>query len=272
MDALRVLIVDDEAPARNRLKDLVERTDGVVLSGTCSDGRAAIEHILRNTPDLVLLDVQMPEITGIDVVRMVGPDRMPTVVFVTAYDQYALKAFELAAVDYLLKPFSDERFAQALERGAKHVRHRSLDELSERMMSLLHSAATAPTDAPEGLPAPPPSAPAAPPSLHRIAVPRRNEIELVPVTEVLYFEAEGAYVKVHTAERAHLIRERMKTLERRLSPDRFCRIHRSTIVNLEQVKALEPTDPGDVVARLATGKRLRVSRSRRATLEERLGL
>lgn len=280
MPPLRVLIVDDEAPARKRLADLVEKTEGIELLDTCGEGRSAIEKILRDDPDFVLLDVQMPEITGIDVVRLVGPDRMPPVVFVTAYDEYALKAFELSAVDYLLKPFSDERFEQAIERASEHVRHRSLDELSDRMMSLLRSAAgsrefTDETEAEtEGADSSSASDTALPSSasLHRIAVPRRNEIQLVPVGDVIYIEADGSYVNVHTEEKTHLVRERMKTLEQRLDPTQFCRIHRSTIVNLEQVEALEPTDPGDVVARLVSGKRLRVSRSRRAELEERLGL
>ena len=121
MVPLQVLVVDDEAPARKRLTDLIEKTEDVTLLEACADGRTAIEQILRNEPDLVFLDVQMPEIDGIEVVRLVGPDRMPAVVFVTAYDQYALKAFELAAVDYLLKPFSDDRFEQAVERAREHV-------------------------------------------------------------------------------------------------------------------------------------------------------
>ncbi len=276
MNALRVLVVDDEAPARKRLTDLVEDTDGVTLLAACSDGRSAIEEILRNDPDLVFLDVQMPELDGIEVVRLVGPDRMPAVVFVTAYDQYALKAFELAAVDYLLKPFSDERFRQAVERASEHARHRSLEQLSGRMMDLLRSAGRVdPNDeAADSASLPEHRAPDDTPSplVERIAVQRRKEIELVDVEDVIYFEAERAYVNVHTAERIHLIRERMKTLEERLPPGQFCRIHRSTIVNLDWVEALEPTDPGDVVARLSTGKRLRVSRSRREEMEKRLGL
>lgn len=277
MDTLKVLVVDDEAPARKRLSDLVEKHEGVHLLKACANGRDAIEEILRNDPDFVLLDVQMPEITGIDLVRMVGPDRMPPVVFVTAYDEYALKAFELAAVDYLLKPFSDERFEQAIQRVSEHVRHRSLDELSDRMMSLLRSAAgseseTSDKEQSTGSTSEAGRELASSAWLRRIAVPRRNEIELVPVTDVTYIEADGSYVNIHTDARTHLVRERMKTLEERLNPDLFCRIHRSTIVNLERVEALEPTDPGDVVARLDTGKRLRVSRSRRADLEERLGL
>lgn len=277
MDTLKVLVVDDEAPARKRLSDLVEKHEGVQLLKACANGRDAIEEILRNDPDFVLLDVQMPEITGIDLVRMVGPDRMPPVVFVTAYDEYALKAFELAAVDYLLKPFSDERFEQAIQRASEHVRHRSLDELSDRMMNLLRLAAGSESETSEkerstGSTSEADRELASSAWLRRIAVPRRNEIELVPVTDVIYIEADGSYVQIHTDARSHLVRERMKTLEERLNPELFCRIHRSTIVNLERVEALEPTDPGDVVARLDTGKRLRVSRSRRADLEERLGL
>ena len=276
MDDLRVLVVDDEAPARKRLVDLVEKTEGAALLETCADGRSAIERVLRDDPDLVFLDVQMPEIDGLEVVRLVGPDRMPAVVFVTAYDQYALKAFELAAVDYLLKPFSDDRFQQAVERAREQIRHRSFEELSEQMMGVLRSAGRVEQSEQEGHdsldPADPPVASGAAAPLERIAVQRRNEIELVPVADVLYFEAEGSYVNVHTDGRTHLIRERMKVLEERLPPDQFCRVHRSTIVNLGHVEALEPTDPGDIVARLTTGRRLRVSRSRRKTLEKQLGL
>jgi len=276
MDDLRVLVVDDEAPARKRLIDLIEKTEGVALLEACADGRTAIEHILRDEPALVFLDVQMPEIDGVEVVRLVGPDRMPAVVFVTAYDQYALKAFELAAVDYLLKPFSDDRFQQAVERAREQIRHRSFEELSEQMMGVLRSAGRVERPDQEShesqeSTSPPTAAGTAAP-LERIAVQRRNEIELVPVDDVLYFEAEGSYVNVHAEGRTHLIRERMKVLEERLSPDQFCRVHRSTIVNLGHIEALEPTDPGDIVARLTTGKRLRVSRSRRKTLENRLGL
>ena len=274
MNALRVLVVDDEAPARKRLVDLVEETDDVTLLAACADGRSAVEHILRDDPDLVFLDVQMPEVTGIEVVRLVGPDRMPVVVFVTAYDQYALKAFELAAVDYLLKPFGDDRFRRAVERAREQVRHRSLESLGDRMMGLLRSAGQ--VDAPDRAAASDDDGTDADgdasPLIERVAVQRRNEIALIPVDDVLYFEAEGAYVRVHTGERASLIRERMTVLEERLPHDRFCRIHRSTIVRLDAIEALEPTDPGDVVARLSTGTRLRVSRSRRAELERRLGL
>jgi two-component system LytT family response regulator len=278
MDALRVLVVDDEAPARKRLTDLIEKVEDVTLLEACADGRTAIERILRDAPDLVFLDVQMPEIDGIEVVRLVGPDRMPTVIFVTAYDQYALKAFELAAVDYLLKPFSDDRFVQAVERAREQIRHRSFEELSEQMMGVLRSAGRVEQegDTPQGHESTETEAPDASDGgaslIERIAVQRRNEIELVPVEDVLYFEAEGSYVNVHTKGRTSLIRERMKTLEKRLPPEKFCRIHRSTIVNLDRVEALEPTDPGDIVARLTTGRRLRVSRSRREELERRLGL
>lgn len=276
MDDLRVLVVDDEAPARKRLTDLIEKTDGITLLDACADGRAAIERILRDDPDLVFLDVQMPAIDGLEVVRLVGPDRMPVVVFVTAYDQYALKAFELAAVDYLLKPFSDDRFQQAVERAQEQIRHRSFDELSEQMMGVIRSAGRVDRSGPHASKSSAsPDAPTASNTitpLERIAVQRRNEIELVSVEDVLYFEAEGSYVNVHTDGRTHLIRERMKVLEERLSPDQFCRVHRSTIVNIDHVEALEPTDPGDIVARLTTGKRLRVSRSRRGELEKRLGL
>lgn len=291
MSDVRVLIVDDEQPARKRLVDLVDRMEGMQVQQACADGRAAIEVILRTPPDIVLLDVQMPEIDGLDIVRLVGPDRMPVVVFVTAYDEYALRAFEVAAVDYLMKPFDDDRFAEAMGRAVEHVRYRSLDGLTEQLIDLIHleadtgypGAENPDTRSPDaesrrGRRNPGASRPREEPDASaaggasRIAVQRRNEIRLVPVETVTYFEAQGSYVKIHTEEHDYLIRERMKSLEARLSASRFFRIHRSTIVNLDRVCALEPNEMGDVAARLDDGTRLRVSRSRRSALEVRLGI
>jgi len=282
MSDVCVLIVDDEQPARKRLVDLVDRMQGMRVQQACADGRAAIEVILRNPPDIVLLDVQMPEIDGLEIVRLVGPDRMPVVVFVTAYDEYALRAFEVAAVDYLMKPFDDDRFAEAMGRAVEHVRYRSLDGLTEQLIDLIHLEAdpgspetgisSGPRKSGTSRPGEGPDAAAGGGGASRIAVQRRNEIRLVPVETVTYFEAQGSYVKIHTEEHDYLIRERMKSLEARLNASRFFRIHRSTIVNLDRVCALEPNDMGDVAARLDDGTRLRVSRSRRSALEVRLGI
>jgi len=284
MKDLQVLVVDDDASSRNRLISLVETTDTLSLDAACTEGRAAIEHILRDAPDLVFLDVQMPEVTGLDVVRTIGPHRMPPFIFVTAHDQYALAAFEVDAVDYLLKPFDDDRFTKAVTRAKEYIRYRSLSALSDRMLDVLQANGSAQPSADTGPPrephngdatavarTPTPNGPS-PSPLYRIAVQRRGTIELVPVEAIRFFEADGSYVKVHTADRTYLIRERMKDLDARLPIHHFCRIHRSTIVRLADVKALEPTSQGDLVARLHDGTRLRVSRGRRDALETRLGL
>lgn len=252
---LRVLVVDDEQPARRRLTDLIARRPDLELAGACADGREAIEAILTGAPELVLLDVQMPELTGLDVVRTIGAERMPPVIFVTAHDRYALRAFELAAVDYLLKPFDDARFDQAASRAHELIRLRTTDELRTQLLHLL--AAT------DGAPAR---------FLERLAVRERKEIRIVAVADIDYIAASGPYAEIHVAGEALLHRERMQSLEALLDPARFCRIHRSAIVNLARIAAIEPQPSGDSSLRLHSGAVLRVSRARLAELTARLGI
>ena len=267
MDTLRVLVVDDEGPARKRLTALVEQTEGLSLVAACSDGREAMEQILRNDPDLVFLDVQMPEINGIEVVRLIGPDRMPPVVFVTAYDQYALKAFEVAALDYLLKPFDDERFEQALARARQLLELREAGDLHERLATLLRR------DAPRtGEAADTPARSTETDYLERIAVDQRGQVRVVPVDTIDLITASGAYVELHVGEETYLIRERMQTREERLDPDRFARVHRSAIVRLDRIDAILYSAGGDYALRLKDGRRVKLSRGRREDLERRLGL
>ncbi|HET9619858.1 MAG TPA: LytTR family DNA-binding domain-containing protein [Kofleriaceae bacterium] len=254
---LRVLVADDEQPARRRLTDLIARRPDLELAGTSADGREAIEAILTGAPDLVLLDVQMPELTGLDVVRTIGAERMPPVIFVTAHDRYALRAFELAAVDYLLKPFDDARFEQAARRAHELIRLRTTDELRAQLVHLL-----AASDGARG--------PAA--FIERIAVRERREIRIVAVADIDYIAASGPYAEIHVAGEALLHRERMQSLEELLDPARFCRVHRSAIVNLARIAAIEPQPSGDSTLRLHGGAVLRVSRARLAELTARLGI
>jgi two-component system LytT family response regulator len=263
---LRVLVVDDETPARQRLEDLVAKTEGLELAAACASGAEAVEAIRRRRPDLVLLDVQMPDMSGLDVVRRVGPGRMPPTIFVTAYDRYAIDAFEVAALDYLLKPFDDARFEQAVGRAQEFVRLRETDRLRRRLADLVEETGDTGEAEPAG---DEPSA--GQPPLERIAVRERNQLRIVPIDDVRYVTAEGTYVKLHTDERSYLIRERLKTLDARL-PDDFCRIHRSTIVRLSEIESLVPGAQGRTVVRLTDGTRLRVSRTRREALERRLGV
>jgi len=269
---VRVLIVDDEPLARARLEDLVRAQPRAEVAGMAVDGDDAVDAIRRLRPDLVFLDVQMPGKTGVDVVREVGAENMPVTVFCTAYDQFALQAFELAAVDYLLKPYDDERFEQAFERARRMIELAEVGRLTERLAALLGTRATAPAAAAPAAASPSPSPAPSGGWLERIAVEMRGQVRVVPVDEVEYVTASGPYAELHTAERGFVIRERMQALEERLDPARFLRIHRSVIVRLDRIDALLRGGGGDYAVRLKSGVKLRVSRTRVEELERRMGV
>lgn len=262
---LRVLIVDDEPLGCERLKDLLEEQVDVELVGTAEDGAAAIQAIRTLRPDLVFLDVQMPRKTGIDVVREVGPAAMPTTVFVTAYDQYALHAFDLAAVDYLVKPYDDERFEEAFRRARRKIELEDMDRLRNQLLMLLHGdQATLP-------PSVTPGVDSTPRYLERIAVQMKGKMRVIAVAQIEYITASGPYAELHVGKDRHVIREAMQDLEEQLDPERFMRIHRSAIVRLDLVDTLLRGTAGDYEVQLKGGVRLRVGRSRREALERRLG-
>ena len=288
---LRVLIADDEPLARQRIEDLLRHEPDVELAGTASDGLAAVKAIRSLRPDLVFLDVQMPGRTGLEVVRDVGPEAMPATIFVTAFDQHALKAFELAAVDYLVKPFDDERFEQAFRRARRLVELEEVSRLRAQLLAVLGQPARgAPPelqDTADGgrqrhrgdasrtsSPAEPADrAPShAPRWLERIAVETKGKVRVIPVAEIDFIVASGPYAELYVGDRRHLIREAMQTLEERLDPAHFLRIHRSIIVRLELVETLLKSPGGDYEVQLKGGRKLRVSRSRREELERRLGV
>ncbi|PEN13774.1 DNA-binding response regulator [Longibacter salinarum] len=270
---LRVVIADDERPARQRLLDLTDERDDVNVVATCSTGREAVSAIEDHDPDVVLLDVQMPGLTGFDVVQAVGAEAMPLTIFITAYDQHALKAFDVAAIDYLLKPFEDQRFHEALDRARRHIHLEAVDAARDRLLDLLDatgklageemtemSGTGEPRQSGDGY-------------LERIPVRKAKEIRIVPSATVAYVKSDGPYAELHTADGSkHLIRESMKSLEQQLDPSQFCRIHRSTIINLDFVESVEPNYNDRYVVRLVTGERLDVSRRRRDTFEDRFGL
>lgn len=262
---LRVLIADDELLARQRIEDLLAKEEDVEIAGTADSGRKAVEAIHSLRPDLVFLDVQMPEMTGLEVARTVG-EAMPATIFVTAYDQHALAAFDLAAVDYLVKPFDDERFTQALRRARKSVELEEVERMTRRLMSLLR-AETADHPAPPAQPAA-----ATPEYLERISVESRGQVRVVPTAKIDYITASGPYAELHVGERTFAIRERMQTLEERLDPAHFFRIHRSAIVRLDLVETLLRSSGGDYAVRLRSGVELSVSRGRREELEQKMGL
>jgi two-component system LytT family response regulator len=266
---IRVLVVDDEAPARMRLEDLLRQEAGAELVGTADNGIAAVDAIRRLSPDLVFLDVQMPGRSGIEVMREIGAAQMPATIFVTAFDQYALQAFDVAAVDYLLKPFDDERFEEAFRRARRRLALEGVDRLRTELLAVLErvpDSGSAARTTPGGVPAP------APPYMERIAVEVKGKVRPVPVSQIDYITADGPYAELHVAGRRYVIREAMQALEERLDPQRFMRVHRSVIVRLDLVEMLHRGAGGDYELELKGGGRLRVSRSRREALERWLGV
>lgn len=252
----RVVVVDDEPLARSGVADLVRRDPELSVVAECADGRAAVEAIERLRPDLVLLDVQLPELDGFEVLQQLDPARLPVVVFITAFDQFAVRAFEVHVLDYLVKPFDDARFESAIRRAKAALREGD-GVLARRLTGLLEQLATAEP---------------APGYLHRLVVKTAGHIRFVRVDELDWIEAADYCAKLHAGERVHVIRESLQALEGRLDPARFFRVHRSAIVNLDRVRELQP-DPqgGEHIVVLQDGSRLRLSRSRRGALERRLG-
>ncbi len=251
---IRTLIVDDEPLARQTLRELLARDPAFELAGECAAGTAAVELVRSGHPDLVLLDIQMPELDGFGVIERIGVERMPPVVFVTAYDEYAVRAFEVQALDYLLKPFDDARFFQALARAREEIANHDRRFLSERLAGLLEEKAR-----PE------------PRTLSRIALRSSGgKIVFVNVSEIDRIEAEDYYVRLHVGNAFHLWRVSMNALEKRLDPEKFLRIHRSAIVNLDFVQEIHPGFRGESFVQLSDGTKLPLARSRRGRLKELL--
>jgi two-component system LytT family response regulator len=263
---VRTLVVDDEPLARAGIRGLLADDAEIAVVGECANGREAVAALRATTPDLVLLDVQMPELDGFGVVREVGP-AMPVVVFVTAFDQYALQAFDARALDYLLKPFSDERFRQALDRAKEEVRRRRLGALSTQLAALLGLAGAPTPAAPAAAPAGPPLAPEAP---TRLEVRLGGRRMFVAVADIDWIEASDYYVRLHAGGRSHLLRETLQELEARLDPRRFVRVHRSAMVAVDRVAELRSDAGGRTVLVLRDGTRIPVSRSRGEQVERAL--
>ena len=263
-ESVTVLVVDDETPARQRLIDLLreETIAGTVLEA--SDGLQAIEAIERHQPSLIFLDVQMPELDGFgvmdNILHTIDPEAVPLTVFVTAYDQHAIRAFEANAIDYLLKPFSDERFEATMARVRNRLKERDLSEIGRKLAHVISMS-------------PGPSAPKR--WLDRLVVKSGGSTRFLRVTDIEWIEAAGVYVNLHLRPAAGggslLYRLPLAELTARLDPARFIRVHRSAIVNLEDIQQLEPISHGEFDVLLKSGARTRISRSFRSHLEERLG-
>jgi two-component system LytT family response regulator len=257
---LRVLIADDELLGRERIAALLAEHADVDVVAMVDDGAKAVDAIRALNPDVVFLDFQMPGRTGFDVVREIGTDAMPVTIFVTAYDEHALGAFDLHALDYLVKPFDDERFEEALRRARRAVELEEVDKLRGQLLAALQGGG------------PPASAAAQPQYLERVAVESKGKVRVVPVAQIDYILAAGVYAELHVGDRRYIVRESLQTLEERLDPRVFMRIHRSAIVRIELVEVFLRAEGGDYEVQLKNGVRLRVSRSRREALEARLGV
>ncbi len=250
---IRALVVDDEPLARRRIRKLLARDADVEVIGDCANGYEAIEAIGRQNPDLVFLDVQMPEVDGFAVLERINQSALPFVIFVTAYDQYALKAFEVSAVDYLLKPFDRKRFEQALSRAKSRLNTERGSELNQQTLALLQELR------------------ARSQHLERLLIKSGGRAFFLKTEEIDWIAAEGKYVRLHVANESHLLREGMSVIEGQLDPRQFLRIHRSTIVNLDRVKELQPWFHHEYRVVLRDGTKLMLSRSCRKRLAEILG-
>lgn len=258
MNKIRTVVVEDEPVSRDRLLALLSEEQDVEVVGACADGRSAATAIASTTPDLVFLDIQLPEMDGLTLARAFEADARPAVVFVTAHDSYALPAFEIHALDYLLKPFSAQRFRSALAYAREHLAQRRATSIGRHILDLLPDAQTPP--------APTLSAPAG----DRLVVKSSGRIYFVKIADIDWCEAAGNYIRVHVGTQAHLIRETMNRLESQLDPRLFVRVHRSTIVNVDHVQELRSSFNGEHVVVLRNGTRLAMSRGYREAIQERL--
>lgn len=262
--ALRVLVADDEPAARDKLVRLLRAHADVIVAGTASNGVEAARAIRESSPDVVLLDIRMPELDGLQVIDEVsGDESMRTrVVFVTAYDEFAIRAFEVRALDYILKPFDAGRLAETLDRVRRQVEleRRSGSEIKQTLSQLPAPATEAELEEPSGQR-----------HLERICIKSVGRVQFIRMSDVEWIEAYGNYVRLHASNEHPLARHTIRHLAERLDPRRFCRIHRSAIANLERIREMTPTVSGDYVIRMASGIRLRLSRSFRAEVVRRLG-
>ncbi len=256
---IRTMIVDDEPLARERLRKLLRQELDIDVISECADGREAIQAIQKNLPDLVFLDVQMPEVDGFGVIAGLGEMNVPAIIFVTAFDKFALRAFEVHALDYLLKPFDRERFQKALDRARSQIQKRQTDQLGARLNSLLDELKGGSEEK------------AQPKFLDRLAVKSEGRVVLLRTEDIDWIEAADNYVSLHIGTESHLHRETMSSLESKLPPAKFIRISRSSIVNIDRIKELQPLFHGDHVVILRNGTKLTLSRNYREKLNQLLG-
>ena len=239
---IRVLIVDDEPLARERLRDMLEADNRIEIIGDCINREQAIESIQQLAPDLVFLDVEMPGKDGFAVLESLDPDRLPVVIFVTAYDQYAVRAFEFHALDYLLKPFDQERFDKALARAVANIQSEKSENITERILKTLEEMKARPVH------------------LERLVIKMNGHVFFVKTNEIDWLEAEGNYVRLHAGKESYLLRDTISALESQLDPRKFVRVHRSAIGNIDHIEELQPWFHGEYRIILNDGTEINWSR------------
>ena len=258
----RTLIVDDEPLAREGIRTRLESLGGFDVVAECGGGRAAVAAIQAQLPDVVFLDVQMPVVDGFGVIADVGAERMPAIVFVTAYDHYAVRAFDARAIDYVLKPIDDVRFTQAVDSVRRRLSEAKESQVARQLLGLLDEVRPHTSGAPRGSPVAP----------NRLVARDGNRIEMIPPAEIDWIAADGDYVRVHAGNRQLLLRSTMTSVEAALPAGRHVRIHRSTIVNVERIRTLEALPNNEYAVVLKNGVTLRASRSYTPRLRHVLGL
>lgn len=251
MNTVRTIVVDDEPLARARLVDLLADEDRVEVIAECKDAQEAVAAIQRLLPDLAFLDVQMPGADAFRVLETLDPQTLPLVIFVTAFERHAVRAFDVRAVDYLLKPFDRDRFREALSKAKQQMEMKERGELAARVIEMADQARSEASD--------------------RVIVKSKGRLIVWHLDQIDFVEAVGNYVRIYVGRESHLLRETMTSLEGRLDARRFMRIHRSRIVNLDRIRELEPTESGDYIVTLTTGVQLTLSRKYKAKLHDRFG-
>ena len=257
MPAIRTIIADDEHLARKKLRLLLGSEPGVQVVAECQDGRQTVGSVREHKPDLLLMDVRMPDVDGFEVLLQLAGDEMPVVIFTTAYDQFAVRAFEAHAMDYLLKPFERERLHQSIERARAELLKSHNRDLTNRILDLLSSKAEPKVNPRQ--------------TEDRMVIRAGGKVVFLDLEDVDWIEAAANYVKLNVGKESYLLREGIGSVSERLDPDRFVRIHRSVIVNVRKIKELQPCDSGEYIAVLKNGKELSCSRGYRAELQRLIG-
>jgi two-component system LytT family response regulator len=267
---IRALVVDDESLAREALLVMLDDDPEIEVVAECRNGREAVTAIREQSPDVVFLDIQMPEMDGFQVIEEVGAARMPVTVFVTAYDKHALRAFEAHALDYLLKPFDHDRFDDALHRAKTFVRQRKLSEVSESLFAVLQEMKLTTGEQPSEMDDVKLGRATQKGPIDRVAIKSGGRVYFLKTEAIDWVEGAGDYLSLHSGSQTHLIRETMGNFHAKLDSQKFLRIHRSTIVNIERIEEIRPQFKGDYVITLTGGKRLKASRGYRRELQQLL--